>query len=391
MPMKPHSKALMAIVFFALPVIAQVKVAERVVDIISADGTRLKATYFSAGVPGPGVVLMHQCNKDRKSWGDLPRKLSASGINVLTFDLRNFGESDGKPFDKLTPQEGQASAQKWPDDVEAAYQYLVAQPGVKRDDIGLGGASCGVGNSVEAARLHPEVKSLVLLAGPANLKGRNFLRKSNLPVLYGYADDDEFPPSNLVTAWLYLLTPNPGKKLVTYPNGGHGAEIFLVHPEFEDVIKDWFVTTLIKTPGRAPAEKQAAVPKEIEILNVLDQPGGPAKVSEMLAQARKKDPKATLFPEQTVNVMGYEHMQAGDNKGAVEILKLNAEAYPDSTNVYDSLSDAYLAVGEKQLALANVKRALAMLPADTTTPQQLRDGIKASCEQKLKQLEGTKD
>ncbi len=62
------------------------------------------------------------------------------------------------------------------------------------------------------------------------------------------------------------------------------------------------------------------------------------------------------------------------------------EPYPNSASVYDSLSDAYLADGQKDLALANVKRALEKLNTDTSTPQRLRDGIKASCEQKLKQL-----
>ena len=378
---------ILAAVLLALPSIAQTNPAERVVDLTSADGTRLKGTFFSAAKPGPGVLLLHQCNKDRKIWDGLARQLAASGINVLTFDLRNFGESEGEPLGKLTPQAAQASAQKWPADVDAALGYLVSQPGVQRDAIGLGGASCGVNNSLQAARRHPEVKSLVLLAGPTNLDGRNFLRHSKLPVLYGFADDDQFPPSPLQTEWLYALTPNPGKKLVRYPDGGHGAEIFKVHPEFEGIIKDWFITTLIKTPGRAPVPKaKPTLPKEIQVLDLLDQPGGAGRVSTMLAEARKMDPKAALFPETVVNLMGYEHMQAGDNKGAVEILQLNAEAYPDSTNVYDSLSDAYLADGQKDLALKNVKRALEMLKTDTTTPQQLRDGIKASCEQKLKQL-----
>jgi dienelactone hydrolase len=376
-----------AVFLFALTAIAQSKPAERVVDLTSADGTKLKATFFQAAKPGPGVVLMHQCNKDRKIWDGLALQLAASGINVLTFDLRNFGESEGKPLDKLTPQEGQASAQKWPDDAEAAYEYLVSQPGVKKDDIGLGGSSCGVNNSIQTAMKHPEVKSMVLLAGPTNLAGRNFLRKSNMPILYGFADDDEFPPSPLETQWLYSMTPNPGKKLVRYPNGGHGAEVFAAHPDFVGVINDWYVTTLLKTPGQAPiAKEKPTLPKEVEVLSMLDEPGGAAKVSEMLAQARKKDPKAELFDEQTVNQMGYEHLQANDTKSAVDILKLNAEAYPNSTNVYDSLSDAYLADGQKELALVNVKKALAMLKTDTTTPQQMKDGIKQSCEQKLKQL-----
>jgi len=176
---------------------------------------------------------------------------------------------------------------------------------------------------------------------------------------------------------------------VRYPNGGHGAEIFAVHPDFVGVIKDWYVTTLLKTPGRAPvAKEKPTLPKEVEVLSMLDEHGGPAKVSQMLAEARKTDPKAELFDEQTVNLMGYEHLQANDTKSAVEILKLNAEAYPNSTNVYDSLSDAYLADGQKELALVNVKKALEMLKTDTTTPQQMKDGIRQSCEQKLKQLGG---
>ena len=376
-------------VLLLLPVVclAQAKPSEHIIDLTSADGTHLRATYFSAGKPGPGVLLLHQCNKDRKIWDSLARKIAGSGINVLTFDLRDFGDSEGKPADKLTQQEAQAAAQKWPDDVEAAFSYLVSQPGVQRDDIGLGGASCGVNNSLVAARRHPEVKSLVLLAGPTNLAGRNFLRSSNLPVLFGFADDDEFPPSPLQTEWLYYLTPNPGKRLVRYATGKHGAEIFVVHPEFEGIIRDWFVTTLIKTPGRAPTPKDKPVlSRSVPYLEMLDHPGGAAKVADMLAKAREKDPKATLFPEDVVNIMGYERMGTGDNKGAVEILKLNADAYPNSANVYDSLSDAYLADGQKELALANVRRALEMLKTDTTTPKALRDGIRASCEQKLKQL-----
>lgn len=379
---------LIAFLLFAITAFPQTKPSERAVDLTSADGTKLKATFFPAAKRGPGVLLLHQCNKDRKIWDGFGRQLAGAGISVVTLDLRNFGESAGKPSDQLTPQEAQAAAEKWPDDIDAAYKYLVSQPGVKQDVIGVGGASCGVNNSVQAAIRHPEVKSLVLLAGSTDFKGRKFLRETKLPILFGYADDDEYPQSIRAIQWLYSLDSNQSRRMVRYPNGGHGAEIFAVHPEFEGVIKDWFVTTLIKTPGRAPAEKEAAeVPKDLEILDVIDSPGGPAKVSQMLAEARKSDPKATLFPEALVNVMGYEHLQAGDTKGAVEILKLNVEAYPDSTNVYDSLSDAYLADGQKELALVNVKKALEMLKTDTTTPQPLKDGIKQSCEQKLKQLE----
>ena len=157
------------------------------------------------------------------------------------------------------------------------------------------------------------------------------------------------------------------------------------------MIVDWYVTTLIKTPGRAPASKEApAIPQEVSILEMMDQPGGAAKVEQKLEEARQRDPKATLFSEALVNVMGYEHLLGGDTKGAIEILKLNAAAYPNSPNVYDSLCDAYLAEGQKDLARQNCKRALELLSSDTTDTEERRKLIRASSEQKLKQLEDTR-
>ncbi len=114
--------------------------------------------------------------------------------------------------------------------------------------------------------------------------------------------------------------------------------MFPVHPELPGIIVDWYVTTLIKTPGRAPATKDApAIPAEVHILDQIDQPGGAAKVRQLLEETRKHDPKATLFSEANVNFVGYDHIQSGDSKGAIEILKLNIDAYSNSPNVYDSL------------------------------------------------------
>jgi dienelactone hydrolase len=363
--------------------------AERVVDLTAGDGTKLKATYFAAAKPGPAVLLLHQCNRQRKIWDRLAQQLAAAGINVLTVDYRGFGESDGDRFDKLPPQEAaQIQQEKWPGDIDTAFEYLVSQPGVTRNMIGVGGASCGVNNSIQTARRHPQVKSLVLLSGNTDLKGRQFLRESTkLPVFFAVADDDEFPPSIVAIEWLYSLAADPEKKFLHVATGGHGADMFKVHPDMPGEIVNWYVTTLIKTPGRAPAPKERpAVPDEVRVLDQLDEPGGAAKVAKKLEEARQHDPKAKLFREDFVNFMGYEHLQAADNRGAIEILKLNAEAYPNSPNVYDSLSDAYFADGQRDLARQNAKKALELLPSDTTDPEDRRNGIKESAEQKLKQL-----
>src|SRR5215470_17849694 len=381
-----HVAAVLTILLFALACAAKEPLAPKVADLTAADGTKLKVSYFAADKPGPGVLLLHQCNRQRRIWDGLALQLQAAGINVLTLDLRGFGESGGDPQPKLTPQQAQAQVAKWPGDIDVAFEYLKTQTEVKQDAIGVGGASCGVNNSIQSARRHAEVKSLVLLSGSTDLNGRQFLRKAaNLPILFAVADDDEFPPTVQVIEWLYSIAPNPGKTFLHYQNGGHGADMFPVHPELPGVIVDWYVTTLIKTPGRAPASKDVPpVSDEVKTLELLDQPGGAEKTAQMLAAARQKDPKANLFPEAIVNIMGYEHMQAGDVKGAVEIMKLNATAYPDSPNVYDSLADAYVADNQNDKALESARKVLALIPSDTTDPQERRDAIKASAEQKVK-------
>jgi Flp pilus assembly protein TadD len=84
--------------------------------------------------------------------------------------------------------------------------------------------------------------------------------------------------------------------------------------------------------------------------------------------------------------MGYEHLQSGDTKGALDIMRLNATAYPESANVYDSLSDAYLAAGNNEQARQNAKKALELLDTDTTVREPRRAAIRESAQKKLTQL-----
>jgi dienelactone hydrolase len=371
----------------ALTCLAQDAPAARTVDLAASDGTKLKATYFAASKPGPGVILLHQCNQQRHSWDEVATHLAASGIHVLTLDYRGYGESGGTPYKDLPPGEpGKLELEKWPGDVDVAFSYLMAQPGVSHTIAGAGGASCGVNQSIQLARRHPEVQTLVLLSGNTTRDGREFLHKSEkLPGLFSAADDDGGAVE--LMQWLYSLSSNPGSKFVRYQTGGHGTNMFAAHKELPEMIVDWYVQTLVKTPGSAPAVTQISRKSvDTNILQLIDSPGGAATAQQKLEDARKKDPDANIFSEALVNMIGYEHIQDRDTKGAVEILKLNATAYPNSPNVYDSLSDAYLANGQKDLARENAKKALQLLASDTTDDEQQRKGIQESAEGKLKDL-----
>ena len=67
--------------------------APRQVTLSAADGTKLAATYYSAGKPGPAALLLHMCNTTRQSWDPLGPRLAAAGIHALSVDYRGFGES----------------------------------------------------------------------------------------------------------------------------------------------------------------------------------------------------------------------------------------------------------------------------------------------------------
>jgi dienelactone hydrolase len=370
---------------------AKVAHSPQAVDLNASDGIKLKASYFAAGKPGPGVLLLHQCDHDRKIWDGLAQQLARTGINVVTMDLRGFGESGGRPHNSLKdpgPIEPAEEMQMWPGDIDVAYQYLKSQPGVKPDQIGVGGGSCGVNNAIQTAMRHPEVKSLVLLAGPTDLKGRQFLRQSKLPMFFAVADDDQYPFMVQLTELFYTISASPAKKFAHYQTGHHAAEIFSVHPDLQTAIVDWYVTTLIKTPGSAPAIASAPeIPAEIHVMDLLEQPGGPENLGKTLSASRQKDPKAPFVSEEVMEGFAAEHLQAGDIKQALEILNLNAAAYPNSPNVYDALGEVYLAAGQKELARKNSEKALKVLRSDTADPQDFRDSIKASAEQRLKQLD----
>jgi dienelactone hydrolase len=405
---------------FSLPFVlgfiafAQAPPAPRVVNLKAPDGILLKATYFAAAKPGPGVLLFHQVNRTRKSWDDVAVQLAAAGINTLTVDLRGFGESGGTPYDKLTKAQrnDQISNEGLPGDRDTAWQYLVSQAGVERDVIGVGGAGLlGVGNSVQTARQHPaEVKSLALLSGETFQGGLQYLQKTpQLPGLFVVDDHDEYPPTVEAMELAYISCPNPGKKFVHYSaaeeapwvwyepndvgkvpaNGGHGTDMFKVHPELPGIIVDWFVTTLIKTPGHALADTVASA----AIIDEIRSPGGVEKARQQLLGAREKDPKAQLWPEVTVSIIAQDHLRAGETKPAVEIFELNLLAYGDSADAEGSLADAYLADGQKDLARQHAQKALALLdahgaPASSwTNTGEYRGEIRRDAEKILKKLD----
>src|SRR6266481_9863492 len=89
-------------------------------------------------------------------------------------------------------------------------------------------------------------------------------------------------------------------------------------------------------------------------------------------ELREREPKAYDFGEEELNNVGYFLIGMKKYKDAIAILKLNVEMFPKSANVYDSLGEAYMDEGNKDLARENYEKSLQIDPGNTNAVQKLK-------------------
>lgn len=77
------------------------------------------------------------------------------------------------------------------------------------------------------------------------------------------------------------------------------------------------------------------------------------------------------FRERTLNALGYEQLRAKRTQEAISLFKLNVEMYPGSSNVHDSLGEAYMAQGERDAAIASYRKSLALDRENTNAAEML--------------------
>jgi len=99
--------------------------------------------------------------------------------------------------------------------------------------------------------------------------------------------------------------------------------------------------------------------------------------ADQAAQYFKKifntEPRVPMFGEAELNQTGYQYLQAGQVREAIELFRLNAVAYPDSWNVYDSLGEALLKDGQRDLAIKNYERSLELNPDNENAKKILKE------------------
>lgn len=121
------------------------------VTIPSFDGTRLYGWWMSARRRAPTVVILHGVKKNRTDVLRAALVLRRAGFNVLLFDGRGHGDSEGRYVTYGFYERR---------DVEWAIEWLVKQKKINPNRVGLAGESMGAAIALQVAAHNPSIRAV---------------------------------------------------------------------------------------------------------------------------------------------------------------------------------------------------------------------------------------
>jgi cytochrome c-type biogenesis protein CcmH/NrfG len=104
--------------------------------------------------------------------------------------------------------------------------------------------------------------------------------------------------------------------------------------------------------------------------NILDKGAGVA-LGEY-RQWRQGRGTGEVVNENQMNRIGYDLLSARRVKDAIEVFKQNVSDYPQSANAYDSLGEAYMVNGDRDLAIKNYERSVELAPDNANGIETLK-------------------
>ena len=223
----------------------------------SADGTRLNGWFFeSRSRPAAAtIVFFHGNGGNISNVGWMGQRFAKHGFNVLVFDYRGYGASEGVAAD----ESGLYA------DGDAAVAYVVNNKGVRPEQIVLYGHSLGTTVAVDvasrgnygavvlesglssassvAATALPWLPSALHFLGRNRFESARKLASVKAPVLIAHGDPDTTIPTS--EARLLFAAANEPKKLLIVPGAGHvvfGAAGEQYLSQVEQFMRDALVT-----------------------------------------------------------------------------------------------------------------------------------------------------
>ncbi|PLB47778.1 alpha/beta-hydrolase [Aspergillus steynii IBT 23096] len=127
------------------------------VEFKTIDGITLRGWWYTVPGPSPAIVMTHGWNCVKNMLlPDVAERFQYLGYNVLLYDARTVGASDGEPRNQPSPYQ-------MAEDISDAVSYVSSLPSVSTDQIILWGMSYGASVSACAAAVDRRPKALVMI------------------------------------------------------------------------------------------------------------------------------------------------------------------------------------------------------------------------------------
>jgi len=81
-------------------------------------------------------------------------------------------------------------------------------------------------------------------------------------------------------------------------------------------------------------------------------------------RVRQESPAGYAYGVDELNNLGYYLLNRRQLDDAIEVFQLNIEAYPDDANAYDSMGEAYMMRGDKELSIMHYEKSLELDPSN---------------------------
>lgn len=209
-----------------------------VVDVVTADGVRLRGWYLPPSPPprsphaAPGLVWFYGNLETVTGLAPIVRWLRPPGIALVILDYRGYGESEGSPS-----EDGLYA------DADAAWAYLAARPEVDASRIAVYGRSVGSVPALYLAVTQP-VRAVVLESPFTNAAEMAHVHYPMLPSFIVRLSMNNLERAGRLTAPLLVFhgaedTIAPPRMGRAVAEAGHAREFVLIkgagHNETYDV------------------------------------------------------------------------------------------------------------------------------------------------------------
>lgn len=215
--------------------------------ILTSDGWMLGADLHRPS-PGaentarsPAVVLMHSGRSDRTVFDRLARLMARSGVVALALDWRGRGTSTnlGRFVDFTAEQQAEVRR-----DVIAAYDYLSGRDEVDAHRLGVLGVAHGADFGAKGALSDHRTRAMALMTAIHQPDEHQRATLASGKVSGLYVTSASRAASTRSLRDLYELTTGPHTRILEFPEGVLGYQLFALHRDLEPTIASWFAEVL---------------------------------------------------------------------------------------------------------------------------------------------------